>query len=464
MSRQWTYDEQSFASSIADLVAMAIEKAERKRMEAQVEHLAYYDQLTKLPNRIYLYQQLQEVLKEAKQDNREFVVMFFDLDQFKHINDSLGHTFGDQLLLEVATRIKTSIREIDLFARMGGDEFVLILPRIRQKEDAVLIAERINNAFKEPIKLENQELYITTSIGISVYPSDGEDEESLIKNADSAMYEAKGKGRNAYEFYSSFMSEQAEQRLLMETNLNKALDRKEFILFYQPIIDLNSNKMRGGGEALIRWNHPELGLQSPASFISLAEETGLIIPPIGYWVIQSVCEQIKLWEKQYDMHDFRVAINISVVQFEDERFVEKVKTILEGTNIQPNLLEFEITESVMQNMETSIAVLGELQKVGIKISLDDFGTGYSSLSILKHLPINNIKIDKIFIDDLRAENDETIVQNIIDMSQNMNFKVVAEGIEHEGQLDFLKHNHCDYGQGYFFNRPQAVSDFEKNFG
>lgn len=341
---------------------------------------------------------------------------------------------------------------------------MLILPRIRQKEDAVLIAERINNAFKEPIKLENQELYITTSIGISVYPSDGEDEESLIKNADSAMYEAKGKGRNAYEFYSSFMSEQAEQRLLMETNLNKALDRKEFILFYQPIIDLNSNKMRGGGEALIRWNHPELGLQSPASFISLAEETGLIIPPIGYWVIQSVCEQIKLWEKQYDMHDFRVAINISVVQFEDERFVEKVKTILEGTNIQPNLLEFEITESVMQNMETSIAVLGELQKVGIKISLDDFGTGYSSLSILKHLPINNIKIDKIFIDDLRAENDETIVQNIIDMSQNMNFKVVAEGIEHEGQLDFLKHNHCDYGQGYFFNRPQAVSDFEKNFG
>ncbi|WP_407267965.1 EAL domain-containing protein [Radiobacillus sp. PE A8.2] len=462
MPRQWTYDEQSFSSSIADIVALAIEKAERKRVEAQVEHLAYYDQLTKLPNRIYLYEKLHEVLKDAKKHNREFVVMFFDLDQFKQINDSLGHTVGDQLLLEVAKRIKTSIREIDLFARMGGDEFVLILPRIRQKEDVAVVAERIIDAFKEPINLEDRELYITTSIGISVYPDDGEDEESLIKHADSAMYEAKGKGRNAYKFYSSSMSEQAEQRLLLEMNLNKALERKEFILFYQPIMDLNSNKMRGG-EALIRWNHPELGLLSPIKFIALAEETGLIIP-IGYWVIQSVCEQIKLWEQQYDMHDFRVAINISVVQFEDERFIENVKAILEETNIQPHLLDFEITESVMQNVETSIAVLGELQKLGIQVSLDDFGTGYSSLSVLKHLPINNIKIDKSFIDDLHAENEETIVQNIIDMSRNMNFKVVAEGIEREGQLHFLKNKLCDYGQGYLFNRPQPVLDFEKNFG
>ncbi|MBM7570114.1 EAL domain-containing protein [Aquibacillus albus] len=459
MPRQWTYDEQSFATSIADLVELAIEKSERKRVEKKVEHLAYYDQLTKLPNRIYLFQKLQEFLEDAKQNKHQFAVLYFDLDQFKNINDSLGHSFGDQLLTEVAQRIKGCIRQIDLFARMGGDEFILILPRIRKKEDVAVVAERIIKAFKAPIKIDESELYITTSIGISVFPDDGKDEETLIKHADIAMYEAKAKSRNGYCNYSSSMNEDSVERLLMETNLNKALERKEFVLLYQPIIELNNNKIVAA-EALIRWQHPDLGLIPPARFIPLAEETGLI-KPIGYWVIRTVCEQLKLWQKQYGMQDFRIAVNISAIQFEDEDFIEKVKQILQETNVHPSHLEFEITESVMQNIEKSMAILGELRTLGIHVSLDDFGTGYSSLSILKHLPINNIKIDKSFIDDVKFADDETIVQNIIDMSQNMKFKVVAEGIENEIQLNFLREKQCDYGQGYFFNMPLPVLDFEK---
>jgi diguanylate cyclase (GGDEF)-like protein/PAS domain S-box-containing protein len=457
MPRQWTFDEQSFAASIADVIGLAIEKSERKRVEERVEHLAYYDQLTNLPNRILLSEQLQHSLDEAKRKNHMLAVMFFDLDQFKTINDSLGHRFGDQLLAAVAKRIKGCVRQVDVIARMGGDEFVLILPKIKKKIDAGVVAERIISSFKKPLVIEGEELYITTSIGISVYPNDGLDEEELIKHADLAMYCSKGKGRNTYEFYSEALSQQSSERLIMETNLRKALEKKEFHLNYQPIIDLKTNAIIGV-EALLRWNHPELGYIAPNDFIPVAEETGLIVP-IGKWVLENACKQNKVFKKQFNIENFKIAVNLSVRQLKDPSFIDEVKNIVEVTGINPGNLELEITESIMQNLEESTLILNELKNLKINISLDDFGTGYSSLSVLRHLPIDTIKIDKSFVDDLcDSIDDTTIVKSIIDMSHSLGFNVVAEGIETEVQAVKLVEKGCNYGQGYLFSKPLSPYD------
>lgn len=432
---------------------------ERKKAEKEIHTLAYYDSLTGLPNRALLMDRLNMALAQARRSMQMAALLYLDLDGFKTINDTQGHMYGDELLKSVGDRMKKCVRECDTVARLGGDEFIILQPQIKNVNDVTAAASRILKLLQEPWVLNKHEFYITASIGITIFPGDGEDAQTLLKNADTAMYRAKELGRNNYQLYVQNMNMRMVEKLEMESSLRRAIERKEFVIHYQPQVDL-ANERIIGVEALVRWIHPEQGIVSPMKFIPLAEETGLIIP-IGEWVLRTACEQNMVWQKS-GLPPMCVAVNLSVRQFQQQNLVETIEKVLEETGMAPELLELEITESIaMQDIDYAVSILQRIKDMGIKVSLDDFGTGYSSLSYLKRLPINTLKIDKYFVYDITANsNEEAIAKAVIALAHNMRLTVTAEGVETERQLDFLKEQGCDKAQGYLFSKPLPAGEFE----
>ncbi|HUJ16055.1 MAG TPA: EAL domain-containing protein [Thermoanaerobaculia bacterium] len=444
-------------SMIACLLEDEREASELATIE--MEHLAYHDALTGMPNRPLYMDRLIVALAQAARSNQKLAVFFLDLDRFKDINDSLGHSIGDGLLKAVAERIRRCVREGDTVARFGGDEFTLLIPRIDHVEDAAKIAQKILETLKIPFSISDHELFVTTSIGISIFPSDGSDPETLVRNADSAMYRAKDQGRDNYQLYAPAMNARALERLALENMLRKALSHRELVVFYQPVADIRTKSIVGV-EALIRWQHPEMGLVSPAHFISVAEASGLIIP-IGEFVLRTACKQTKLWQKRIDP-DFTVAVNLSARQFAQANLPEEIAEVLEETGLAPHSLEIEITESnAMQNAENTIYTLRELKALGVRIAMDDFGTGYSSLNYLKKFPIDTLKLDQSFVRDITTDpSDAAIATAIIAMAHSLDLRVIGEGVETEEQFGFLQKQKCDYIQGYLFSPPQSAERLE----
>ncbi len=425
----------------------------------EIEHLAYHDALTGLPNRPLFIDRLIVALAQADRSGQNLAVLFLDLDRFKDINDSLGHSVGDALLKAVADRVRRCVREGDTVARLGGDEFTLLIPKVEGVEDAAKVAQKVIETLKIPFMIADRELFVTTSIGMSLYPADGLDPETLLRNADTAMYRAKEQGRDNYQLYAPAMNARALERLALENMLRRALLQNELVLHYQPLIDLRARSV-AGVEALIRWQHPELGLLSPAHFISVAEVSGLIIP-IGQWVLRTACKQIRTWQKRTG-HNVSISVNLSARQFQQPDLVEEIRAALDETGIKPSSLELEITESnAMQNAENTIRLLKELKALGVRIAMDDFGTGYSSLNYLKRFPIDTLKLDKMFVQDIATDkSDAAIVSAVILMAHSLELKVVAEGVETEEQLAFLEAQHCDRIQGYLFSAPLTPDELE----
>ena len=442
-------------SSSEHFSALFEDVTQRKKDEARIAHMAYFDALTDLPNRLLLKDRLNQMLTRARRNNKHIALLFLDLDHFKRVNDTFGHDVGDQLLKIVADRLQNTLRHCDSVCRLGGDEFVVLSDLISGQDDAITIAEKIHDTLKDPLVLRNKEIFITTSIGIAMYPADGDDADTLIKNADAAMYQSKDSGRDEFRFYSSNANAQALQRLLLANDLRKALDQEEFFLVYQPQIDLASGRTVGV-EALLRWLHPSLGNLSPAQFIPLAEESGLILP-IGRWVLSTACQQIKELQQHSGVR-LRVAVNLSAKQFRDSGLVALVHELLVSTGLDPGLLELEITEStLMDNIDNARKTLHHLKKMGMTLAIDDFGTGYSSLSYLHHFPIHRLKIDKTFVRRLSTHpEDSAITEAIIVMAHTMGIRVVAEGIENRQELDFLTEKNCDEAQGFYFSRPLTI--------
>jgi diguanylate cyclase (GGDEF)-like protein/PAS domain S-box-containing protein len=433
-----------------------------KAMTAKMTYLAQHDFLTNLPNRVLLNDRIEQAIASAHRYGTQVSLLFLDLDNFKHINDSLGHASGDKLLQSVAKRLKACVRNTDTVSRQGGDEFIILLDDRQTGKHAELTAEKILEQLTMPHMVGKCQLYITTSIGISVYPHDGLDAETLLKSADTAMYHAKQKGRNNYQFFKNEMNTHAVQRLVIEADLRVALEKKQFMLHYQPKFNLATNKI-SGVECLLRWQHPEWGEVSPDKFISIAEDTGLIIP-IGYWVLREACQQAKQWLDNH-LPAVTIAINISAKEFLQKDFVNGVRKVLAETQLPAHHLELEITESVlMRDAESSTAILLQLKQMGIKLAVDDFGTGYSSLSYLQQFPIDMLKIDQSFVHHIASASDEgVIVSAIISMGNSLKLRVIAEGIENKVQLDFLKSRHCEEGQGYYFSPALSASEFATQF-
>lgn len=440
------------------LVCVVRDITERTYAEEQIKHLAYHDALTGLPNRLLFKDRLTVAISHAQRERSKLAVLFLDLDRFKVINDSLGHNIGDQLLQAVAGRITSCVRDSDTVARLGGDEFTVLLPHLPHGEDAALVAQKIIDAVRYPFQVEGREFFMTTSIGISLYPDDGVDAETLIKNADTAMYQAKEQGRDNYQLFNAFINAKALQRIALEHGLRKALANQELAVYYQPIFDLRTGKV-SGMEALLRWNHPTLGMIPPAVFIPLAEAIGVMIP-IGTWASRVACAQAKAWHDA-GYRTLSLAVNLSVCQLQQPDLVQHIQEILNETGLPPRLLELEITESsAMQSPETSVRTLYDLKKLGIRISLDDFGTGHSSLSYLKRFPIDTLKIDQSFVRDITHDPDTAaIVTAIIAMAHSLRLKVIAEGVEFTEQSSFLKRYGCDQMQGYLIKAPVPTERF-----
>ena len=437
---------------------------ERKRAEEQIRQLGRYDSLTGLPNRQVFKEQLGHAVARADRTGQALVMLSLDLDRFKRINDTLGHEAGDLLLKEVASRLNKSLRQTDYVARhdsnaaahhvarQGGDEFTVLLSELSEAQEATKVARRILDALSQPFNLGGSEIMMSASIGIAVYRLDGNDADSLLKNADAAMYYAKEQGKNNYQYYNDKMNTSALQKMTLESNLHRALERDEFSLYYQPKVELRNGSIIGA-EALIRWRHPELGLVSPVEFIPMAEESGLIIA-IGEWVLNKACARLRAWQKE-GLTPVPVAVNLSAKQFHQQNITAMITRALQDHGVDPRLLELEITESTaMRNAEETCATLLSLKALGVRIAIDDFGTGYSSLSYLKRFPIDSLKIDRSFVTDLPGNQDDaTIAQAIITMAHALRLKVIAEGVESEAQLEFLTANGCDEIQGYYFSRP-----------
>ena len=430
----------------------------RKRYEQQLLRQANYDILTGLPNRMLALDRLKLALAQARRDESKVGVMFLDLDNFKHINDTLGHDAGDTLLIEAARRISSCLRGTSTVARLGGDEFLVVLPGLNGPDASSQVAERILKTFAPPFMLSGQEVFVTTSIGIATFPDDSDNSGTLLQHADAAMYEAKHKGKSAYARFTPEMSEVSHERLQMESHMRKALELGEFELYFQPIVDTASGGLVAA-EALLRWNNPAMGMVMPDRFIPLAEETGLIIP-IGEWVIKEACQAAYCWQAMTG-REISIAVNVSPRQFRDPGFTDAIMRALNDSNLRPELLELEITERlILDNSIETADILKQLDKVGIRLSVDDFGTGYSALSYLKSYPFDTLKIDKSFVQDVLKENeDASLVRAIINMAHSLGLKVVAEGVEEEDQTHFLKAEHCDYSQGYFYSRPLPEQDF-----
>lgn len=430
---------------------------EQKRTQERLTYLAHYDELTGLPNRTLFNENLRQILGESQRRQRLAAVMFLDLDRFKTINDTLGHETGDTLLKAVAERLRQCVRRGDVIARLGGDEFTIALADIAQSDDVALVARKILESFAYPFHIGGRDLFVTTSIGVSLYPQDHEEVDGLLKSADAAMYRAKDLGRNNYQFFTKELNAQASKRLALETHLRRALERNEFLLHYQPQVDLGTGEIVGM-EALIRWQNRELGLVSPADFIPLAEETGLIVP-IGEWVLRTACTQNKAWQDA-GLPALRISVNLSARQFRDKTLIETVTQALDRTGLAPEYLELELTESLLQNVDTAEVVLKELHGLGVHLSVDDFGTGYSSLNYLKRFPIDNLKIDRSFIRDVISNADDAAITDaIITMAHTLGIYVVAEGVETREQLAFLHQHRCDLIQGYYFSKPLAAEAF-----
>lgn len=431
---------------------------DKKLAEARAHHLAYYDPLTELPNRLLLEERLTQSLASARSDNRLVALLYLDLDRFKAINDTLGHPFGDKLLQAVAERLAGHIRDSDTIARFSGDEFTIELSDVGSPHNAELVARKALNALAEPFNLEQQEVFITASIGIALSPLDADNMDELIQYADTAMSHAKAQGGNSFHFYSADMNLLASQRLTMETQLRKAIAREEFVLYYQPQLCLHSDRIIGM-EALIRWQHPERGLVPPLEFIPLLEETGLIVP-VGEWVLRTACAQNSAWLAD-GLPPMRVAVNLSARQFRQSNLITEINRALHDAGLAPEHLELEITESILiQDLQTTISTLNQLHTLGIQISIDDFGTGYSSLSYLKRLPISKIKIDRSFIRDICTDTDDGAIANaVISLGHSLKMKVIAEGVETLEQLEHLRAQGCDKIQGYYFSRPLPAEAF-----
>ena len=431
-----------------------------KAVTIKMAHLAQHDYLTNLPNRVLLNDRIAQAITLANRHRTQLALLFLDLDNFKHINDSLGHATGDKLLQSVTKRLKECVRDSDTVSRQGGDEFVILLAEIKSSEDAAVSAQKILDALKALHKIGNSELHISTSIGICVYPADGLDAETLIKNADTAMYVAKGKGRNNFQFFKGEMNIRAVERAIIEANLRQALEKNQFVLYYQPKVNLNTGQITGA-EALLRWRHDEWGEVVPDIFVPVAEDCGLIVP-IGRWVLRQSCKQAKTWQNA-GLQNIAVAINISAQEFLQKDFVESVRAVLIETKLAAHCLELEITESVlMRDAECNKTILQQLKKMGIRLAVDDFGTGYSSLSYLQRFPIDVLKIDQSFVQNIEsAKDDGVIISAIISMGNSLKLKVVAEGVETASQLAFLRARHCEEGQGYFFSHPLMADHFAK---
>ncbi|MBI1922369.1 MAG: EAL domain-containing protein [Geobacter sp.] len=430
---------------------------ERKQAQEQLYRLAHHDTLTGLPNRILFLDRLKNARALARRQGFKASVLFLDLDRFKIINDTLGHTVGDKLLQQVAKRLLGCVRETDTVARIGGDEFTVVLVNVGSEADVERIADKILKAMAIPFKVDEHELFVTSSIGISIYPEQGDDAETLLKKADIAMYEAKTRGRNNFQFYTPALDANASKKLHLGNDLRKAMERDEFILHYQPKFDIASGKVTAL-EALVRWEHPEHGLLPPADFIPLAEEMGLIVP-LGEWVLRTACRQNAEWRKE-GMKPLRIAVNLSALQFRQNDLPEIIRGAVAESGLEPELLELEITESIIvQDPETAVDILNELREMGIYISVDDFGTGYSSLLHIKRFPVDTLKIDKSFVRNVdKCSTDGAIAQAIITMGTSLDIKVIAEGVETEGELAFLKENHCDEAQGFLLSVPLPAGE------
>lgn len=451
--------EAAFSANENELLLVVMHDiSERKEGERAIYHLAFHDPLTNLPNRRLFMNQLRNEVMDRKLSRSRLSVFVIDLDNFKSINDQWGHDEGDLVLKEAANRIQSVLRPTDLVARFGGDEFVVLLKDVENDVDAITIAQRILDQLQNPISRPGQEYTLSSSIGIALYPDHGKSPEELIKNADTALYNVKEHGKNNFMIFNQLMEDRSLERRLLENALRQGIKEQQFYLEYQPKMNMSTNELIGM-EALVRWNHPELGIISPDKFIPMAEETGLIVP-LGEWILKESCLQTIEWQdKGYP--PLIVSVNVSVRQLEDLNFVEKFKSILNETGLDPKWLEIEITESVLANVQSTISILKEIQKLGIQISIDDFGTGYSSLSYIKELPIDTLKIDRSFVKDIHTDKEsKEIVKAIINLAHSIGLNVIAEGIELKEHVDELSKDGNIFGQGYYYSRPLMVGAFE----
>ena len=452
----WREDQINVLKVIANIAADALTKV---KAEKTINFMAYYDSLTKLPNRLLFADRVKQAINLARRTEKFIGIIFLDLDSFKSVNDTLGHNGGDELIEKVAQKLSASVRKSDAVSRFGGDEFLIMLNHISEVTDVMRIAEKLMNLFNTPFMLNGQEMFMTASAGIALYPADGEDTETLVKNADIAMYHAKGKGKNQYALCSTDMKHEVQMKMKLTNGLYRALERNELVVYYQPQVSLQSEKIIGV-EALLRWKHPELGMISPAVFIPLAEQTGLI-DPIGEWVLRTACRQNKNWQEQ-GLRDIRMAVNLSVVQLRNPSLMGQIEKVLEETQLDPGLLELEITESAtVKEGNFIVDILYQMKKLGIYISIDDFGTEYSSLSRLKSLPIDRLKMDIQFVRGIdKSFKDQAITKVIISLAKNLQLKLVAEGVENKMQLDFLKQRMCDEVQGFYYYKPMPAEEVE----
>ena len=451
------------AGVLVNYVAVFSDISGIKKSQAQLAYLAHHDPLTELPNRLLFNDRLDHALRRAERSKSQLAVLFVDLDRFKHINDSLGHPAGDRLLQEVARRLTGAVREEDTVARMGGDEFTLLFEDLRRAEDAGTLARKLLGALAGSYALDGKEIYVSGSIGISLYPRDGRAADELISHADAAMYQAKGQGRNGYHFYTPELTAAALQRVHLEADLRRGLGRGELTVHYQPQIDLASGRLIGA-EALVRWPHPQQGFVPPDRFISLAEDTGLIIE-LGEFVLRTACAQAREWLRD-GMPIEQVAVNVSAQQVQRSDFVATVRRALDATGLHPRHLELEVTESfIMDQAEAGIRMLHELREMGVGLAIDDFGTGYSSLGYLKRLPVHLLKIDRSFVADVGGEGEGlAIAKAVIALGHSLGLRVIAEGVETEHQAGLLRAEGCHYGQGYLFGRPVDAADFARSWG
>ena len=453
----YTEEDMKILQYSSDQIAMAIK---RKVDDIKIQKQAHYDDLTGLTNKALFHDRLDQAIHNAERKDDVLAVLFIDLDNFKYVNDSMGHSIGDKLLKIIGNKLIESTRKSDTVSRWGGDEFSILLPNIKRLSGIYKLCDRILNTHLNNIIIEGQELHITASIGISLFPQDGTTPDTLIKNADAAMYKSKDLGKNQFHLYKPDMNEEVLERLNVETNLFRAIKNEEFQIVYQPQLSLKSNKIVGF-EALVRWNQPDMGVLAPYKFIPIAEETNLIIP-LGEWIIKKVCEQAKKWhDKGFSLN---AGINISAKQFNQDKLIDVIQNTIDDTGINPNLIELELTESIiMKNVKRTLKICTKLKKMGVNISVDDFGTGYSSLSYLKDFPIDKLKIDQSFISNLSDHDgdDAKIANLVIDLGHKLGLDVVAEGVETQNQIDFLRKYACDEIQGFILSKPLEINEFEK---
>ncbi len=461
---QHHYELRLFAGGPDRIFVIVSDISDHKQDSERVNYLAHHDPLTDLPNRYLFNDRLKQAIAHAEREKQLLAVLFLDIDNFKHINDTIGHRAGDQLLQGIATRLTLGIRKTDsvarpsaedgeqMVARLGGDEFTMLLTDTKNIQDPATVAQRILAMLSEPFVIGVHEVFITASVGIAVYPLDGGDIDTLLINADVAMYQAKNNGKNNYQYYSDSMNTLRAERFAVEHKLRKALDQNEFMLFYQPQIDICTGKIIGV-EALIRWLQPDLVLIKPGQFIPLAEETGLIVP-IGEWVLRTACAETRIWQKS-GLHPIRMTVNVSSIQFRQNNFVETVSGILRDTGLDPQYLQLELTEgAIMQDSQNTIKKLHAFHAMGIQVAIDDFGTGYSSLNYLKRFPLSTLKIDYSFVKDVdTSPTDQAIINAIVSLAHNFNLKVIAEGVEKKKQLAFLRECGCEGAQGYLICPP-----------